>query len=151
MLLAAAACGGDADTGDQSAATPAAAPAPAERPLPEAPPGATVRIVSPAEGEVVEGPSVTVVLEASGVPIVPATDTTTGTGHHHLFLDDDVSAPGEVIPTITGRVVHMGTGVSEFTFEEVAPGEHRLIAVVADWMHIPLMPWVVDTVHFTVR
>ena len=146
------ACGGDAGESDtappEATSEPAAA---AELIQPPAPPGAMVRIVSPAEGEVVQGPRITVRLEAAGVPIVPATDTTTGTGHHHVFLDDDVSAPGEVIPTITNRVVHMGTGVSEVVLDEVAPGEHRLIAVVADWRHIPLVPWVVDTIHFTVR
>lgn len=152
LVVVAAACQGDTGSADSSAA-PAAAPSSAvpDRPLPQAPPGAAVQIVSPAEGAVVEGSRVTVVLAAEGVPIVPAADTTPGTGHHHLFLNDDVSAEGEVIPTIEGRVIHMGTGVSEYTFENVAPGEHRLIAVVADWLHVPLMPWVVDTVHFTVR
>lgn len=152
LLVATAACaGGDAPEESAPASAPPAAPAAAERPLPEAPPGAVVRIASPADGAEVQGPQVTVVLETQNLPIVPAADTTPGTGHHHLFLDDDVSAPGQVIPTIEGRVVHMGTGVSEYTFENVAPGEHRLIAVVADWMHVPLMPWVVDTIRFTVR
>jgi hypothetical protein len=45
----------------------------------------------------------------------------------------------------------MGDGSSEYTFEDVAPGEHRLIAVVADGIHIPLNPSVVDTVMFTVN
>lgn len=155
-ILVLAACGGDAEPPRQEAAPPAPAPEAVayefpERPLPQAPAGARVRIVQPEEGAVVEGPRVTVVLEAEGVPIVPAADTTPGTGHHHLFLNDDVSPEGAIIPTITGRVVHLGTGVSEYTFEDVPPGEHRLIAVVADWLHVPLMPWVVDTVRFTVR
>jgi hypothetical protein len=34
--------------------------------------------------------------------------------------------------------------------EGLAPGEHRLIAVVADGMHVPLNPLVADTVVFTV-
>jgi len=45
----------------------------------------------------------------------------------------------------------MGDGSSEFVFEGVAPGEHRLIAVVGDLVHMPLQPWVVDTVTFVVR
>ena len=45
----------------------------------------------------------------------------------------------------------MGDASSEFTFEDVGPGEHRLIAVVADGFHVPLQPWVIDTATFTVR
>jgi hypothetical protein len=45
----------------------------------------------------------------------------------------------------------MGNAASEFRFDSVQPGQHRLIAVVADGVHVPLQPWVVDTVTFTVR
>ena len=55
------------------------------------------------------------------------------------------------MPTIPGQVIHLGTGVSEYTLEAVAPGPHRLIAVVADGMHVPIQPWVVDTVAFIVK
>ena len=88
---------------------------------------------------------------ASGVRIVPAGDTTAGTGHHHLYLDQDLGQPGEVVPSIPGHVVHLGTGASEYVFIDVPSGEHRLIAVVADGLHVPLQPWVTDTVRFVVR
>jgi hypothetical protein len=45
----------------------------------------------------------------------------------------------------------MGDGSSEFVFEGVEPGEHRLIAVVGNHVHFPLRPWVVDTVTFIIR
>jgi hypothetical protein len=45
----------------------------------------------------------------------------------------------------------MGDGSSTYSFTEVEPGEHRVIAVVADGVHVPLQPWVVDTVHVVVR
>ena len=90
-------------------------------------------------------------LTVTGMPIVPAGDMTPMTGHHHLYLDADQTLPGAPVPTTPGSIVHMGDGSSEFTFEEVEPGEHRIIAVVADGAHIPLQPWVVDTVTFTVR
>jgi hypothetical protein len=45
----------------------------------------------------------------------------------------------------------MGDGSSEYIFEGVAPGEHRLIDVLADGVHMPLQPWVVDTIRFTVN
>ncbi len=129
----------DADTADSAAASS------------DAQMVAEVAIVEPAQGAVVEGSTVRVRLEASGVRIVLAGDTTSGTGHHHLFLDDDLSQADVPVPSIPGRVIHMGDGSAEYVFEDVAAGEHRLIAVVADGVHVPLQPWVVDTVSFTVR
>jgi hypothetical protein len=111
----------------------------------------TVTITSPTEGSVVDGPAVTVQLSVSGFELRPAGDLTVGTGHHHLYLDTDVTDPREPVPTLPQSVIHMGDASSEYTFPNVAPGEHRLIAVVADGVHVPLQPWVVDTVHFTVR
>jgi hypothetical protein len=138
------ACGGDAP---EPPAQPDAAVAPAA-PQSSVP---TVTILEPAEGAGVQGPSVMVHLAASGVEIVPAGPVQPGTGHHHLYLDTDLGEAGTVVPTVPGAVIHLGTGVSEYTFENVAPGEHRLIAVVADGVHVPLEPWVVDTVNFVVR
>jgi hypothetical protein len=116
----------------------------------EAPVG-TVTILEPAQGAVVEGTTVAVRLAVAGFPIVEAGDMTPGTGHHHLYLDADLTAADEPVPTVPGSIIHMGDASSVYTFEGVAPGEHRLIAVVADGAHFPLQPWVVDTVTFTVR
>lgn len=145
-VLLAAACGGD-----QSEAQMESAPAEAPAAAPAAESMASVSILEPNDGATLEGGSVLVRLSAEGVQIVPAGDTTSGTGHHHLYLDQDLGQPGEMVPTIPGHVVHLGTGASEYTFEDVPAGEHRLIAVVADGMHVPLQPWVTDTVTFTVR
>ena len=111
----------------------------------------TVTITQPATGAQVMGENVTVSLQVAGFPIVPAGDMTSGTGHHHLYLNADLTGVGEPVPTVPGSIIHMGDGSSEYTFEGVAPGEHRLIAVVADGIHIPLQPWVVDSVTFTVN
>jgi hypothetical protein len=111
----------------------------------------TVTIVEPTAEAEVTGPSVLVRLTAEGVEIVPAGEIVPGTGHHHLYLDADLAEAGVPVPTVPGQIIHLGTGVSEYTFENVAPGTHRLIAVVADGVHMPLQPWVVDTVTFTVR
>ena len=112
---------------------------------------ASVTILEPAQGAEVGGARVLVRLDASGVDIVPAGDMTPGTGHHHLYLDDDVGPPGVPVQAIEGRVIHMGTGVSEYTFVNVPRGTHRLIAVVGDGVHVPLYPLVTDTVTFAVR
>lgn len=149
LVLAAIACGGEpdpqADADDQPGAeTPAAEAAPeaAER---------RVEIVAPADGDTLNAGPVTIRLEAHGFQVVPAGDMTANSGHHHLFLDRDVSPAGEPIPTEEGYIIHMGTGASEYTFEAVAPGEHRLIAVVGDAVHIPVDPPLMDTVRFVVR
>lgn len=110
-----------------------------------------VVIVEPGDGDTVIGPAVTVRLQAHGLAIVPAGDTTPNSGHHHLFLDRDLTPAGTPIPTEPGYIVHLGTGGDSYTFNSVTPGRHRLIAVVADAVHVPLQPWVVDTVHFVVR
>ncbi|MEX2473118.1 MAG: DUF4399 domain-containing protein [Gemmatimonadota bacterium] len=140
--LTLAACGGDSPETDAMPAD--------ETPAMSAGPVGTVSILSPAEGSEVEGSSVTVELSVSGFPIVEAGDMTVGTGHHHLYLDADLTPASEPVPTVEGSIIHMGDGSSTYTFENVAPGEHRLIAVVADGAHFPLQPWVVDTVTFRV-
>ena len=142
LTLSFAACGGEtADTDAMPAAEMSSA---AEEPI------GTVTIVQPAEGAEVEGPAVTVQLEVSGFPLVEAGDMTEGTGHHHLYLDADLTPASVPVPSVEGSIVHMGDGSASYTFENVAPGEHRIIAVVADGAHFPLQPWVVDTVTFRV-
>ena len=139
-----AACGG----GDAPAA--GVAEEQAVMPMSDEPIGA-VSILEPETSADLMASFVTVRLSVAGFPIVPAGDMTPGTGHHHLFLDADVTDPGEPIPTVPGSIVHMGNGASEYTFENVSRGQHRLIAVVADGAHVPLQPWVVDTVVFNVH
>jgi hypothetical protein len=138
------ACGGEKPQASQTSSGPAAA----SDAVAAAP---SVTILEPQDGAEVQGPAVHVRLTAQGVRIVPAGDTTPGTGHHHLYLDADLGDPNKPIPAVPGHIIHLGTGVSEYTFDSVAPGPHRLIAAVADGLHVPLQPWVVDTVRFTVR
>lgn len=113
-------------------------------------PPAIVRIVEPAEGAVVSGRSVRVVLAADGVEIAPAADLRRGTAHHHLFLDGDVTPPGDTIPAGVTGILHLGRAQTEFTFDSLAPGAHRIIAVLADPWHVPLPNAATDTVNVTV-
>ncbi len=109
-----------------------------------------VSFAQPGDGAEVAGPNVEVVLETTGISIVEAGIMDSGTGHHHIFLDADVTPMGEVIPAGVDGIFHKGDGTSVHTLEGVAPGRHRLIAVVADGVHIPLDPPVTDTIFFTV-
>lgn len=109
-----------------------------------------VEILAPEDGAVVDGPDVRVELGASGVEIAPATEHRPGTAHHHLFVDRDLTPPGDTIPSGVSGILHLGRGQTEFTLRDVEPGEHRVIAVLADWNHVPLEPLAADTVRFTV-
>src|SRR2546430_5743050 len=121
---------------------PAAAPAQAGQ--------AKVKIVAPANGATVTAP-VKIVLQATGVEIVPATVERPGTGHHHLFVDHDLTPVDDTIPPGVTGILHPGRGPTEFVLDSLKPGPHRVIAVVANWKHVPLKPLVVDTVRFTVK
>jgi hypothetical protein len=66
-----------------------------------------------------------------------------------LFLDADPSPAHQPIPSGPG-IVHLGGGQTEYVFEDVAPGRHRLIAVLGDLKHIPVEAARADTTFFTV-
>ena len=133
-------CGGD--TGDQSReAAPEADAAPA---------AGTVTIVQPADGAELDAGPVLFVLETDGVEIVAAGNMDAGTGHHHLIVDGDVDWELP-IPNDAGVHYHMGQAETEYTLTDLTPGEHRIIAVVADGVHIPLDPPVSDTITVVIR
>ena len=48
-------------------------------------------------------------------------------------------------------VLDLGRGQTQFVLDSLPPGPHRVIAVLADWRHIPLNPLIADTVTFTVK
>lgn len=111
----------------------------------------SVRISQPADGATVDGGSVRVVFEVENVEIAPAGTMESGTGHHHLLVNTDLTPEGQPIPATEGVHVHFGRGQTEYEMTDLAPGDYTIIAVVADGVHIPLQPWVIDTVRFTVR
>lgn len=111
---------------------------------------ATVEITSPLNGTTVTSP-VLIKLRASGVRIVPATVEESGTGHHHLFVDHDLTWINDTIPAGSPGIIHLGRGQTEFALDSLSPGPHRVIALIADWRHVPLNPLVADTVTFTVK
>jgi hypothetical protein len=140
--------GGDADSG-ASAADAEAAESVMEAEAMRLP--AVVRIVSPAQGATVDGQAVEIILESENTEIAPVDQGRMGTAHHHLFVNTDVTPAGEVIPMGRDGIIHMGDGSTSFTLRDLAPGEYRIIAVLADLLHIPLDPPAVDTLFITVR
>ena len=147
-LALAAACGGNKDAATdsgQAGATPSGA-----APAAPAAAAATVRIVSPAEGDST-GKDVTVVLTKEAVTIAKADGAQVeGTGHYHLFLDTAPSPEGQAIPPNSANTVHIGTGDSTYTFKGLTPGQHEIIAVIGYGNHFP-MPSRRDTVRFVVK
>jgi hypothetical protein len=111
----------------------------------------TVSITSPANGDTVSGSAVHITLDATGIEIAPAADARPETAHHHLYLDAYFPAVESSIPMGVAGVVHLGQAQKEYHWENVTPGAHRIIAVLADPGHIPLRPWVTDTVNFFVK
>jgi len=112
---------------------------------------ASVTIDSPAEGDTVRGSAVHVTLSVRGVELAPAADERLGTAHHHLFLDVDTGPSDQKIPAGVTGIIHLGRAQTEFDWDSVAPGTHRIIGVLADWQHVPLVSAATDTVRFVVQ
>lgn len=111
--------------------------------------GPAAIITAPANGDTVRGTAVTVQLGARGITIRPAGTNEANTGHHHLFIDRDPTPVGEAIPVEPG-IVHLGAAQTEYALEGLAPGEHRVIALIGDFAHVRIGTVATDTVHFTV-
>lgn len=112
---------------------------------------ASVEIVEPADGALLVGSDSRVVLSVTGVEITPATVERKGTAHHHLFVDREVTPLQDTIPAGVTGILHLGRGQTEFVLKDLAPGEHRVIVLLADRHHVPLRPPAADTVRFTIQ
>ena len=143
-----AACGSESATDAAPEAAPAEAaesapepaepaPAPAALPRQPSPEGASVYIVSPADGETVTSP-VRVVFGLRVLGVAPAGIVMDNTGHHHLLVDTGLPDMGLPIPT-DEQHVHFGLGQTEAELE-LAPGTHTLQLLVGDYLHIPHDP-----------
>jgi hypothetical protein len=107
------------------------------------PAGAEAYIVSPKNGDVVEGP-VTIVFGLRGMGIAPALVEWPNTGHHHVIVDAGVPNGAKPIPKNDGKNnFHFGGGQTEGTIK-LAPGTHTLRLVFADHQHYTHNPPVVS-------
>ncbi len=112
---------------------------------------ASVTIDTPANGDTVRGSAVHITLTARGVELAPAAEERPGTAHHHLFLDVETGPLDRAIPAGVTGIIHLGRAQTEFHWDSVAPGPHRIIAVLGDFKHVPLVPLATDTAHFVVQ
>lgn len=114
--------------------------------LPDPAPTAAVLFQTPNDGDEVTSP-VTVVMEAHGITIEPATaGINENAGHFHIMVNVGCVAEGEVIPTDDSHR-HYGMAQTEAELE-LEPGEHTLCLQVGDGEHVAL-PFT-DTITVTV-
>ena len=99
--------------------------------------GASVYIISPANGAVVSSP-VTVKFGLVGMGVAPAGVDKKNTGHHHLLIDTDTPSMANAIGK-DDKHKHYGGGQTQTTIE-LSPGKHSLQLVLADKGHVPHNP-----------
>ena len=111
---------------------------------------AASHILSPSDGDTV-GPEVLVTLGVTGARAVPADGMRReGEGHHHLFVDADLTPADSIIPKREG-IYHIGSGADTLRLVGLAAGTHRLITRFANGDHVPMAGVATDTVWVVVR
>ena len=99
-----------------------------------APEGASVQILSPADGATVTSP-VTVQFGLSLMGIAPAGVQRDNTGHHHLIIDAKLPDLALPIPS-DANYRHFGGGQTQVSIE-LEPGTHTLQLLLGDFLHVP--------------
>lgn len=98
------------------------------------PAGASLEIISPADGAKVSSP-LTVKFGLAGMGVAPAGTAKDNTGHHHLIIDAPLPNTDYAIPS-DAEHLHFGGGQTQVTIE-LKPGEHTLQLLLGDYRHIP--------------
>lgn len=99
-----------------------------------APEGASVHFIAPEDGAIVSSP-VHVEFTVSGMAVAPAGTDAEYSGHHHILIDTGLPDLALPVPS-DGKHVHFGDGSTSAELE-LAPGEHTLQLLFADYLHIP--------------
>lgn len=107
-------------------------------------PGATVEFANLADGDVVP-PGFTVRFSISGMGIAPAGVAIENTGHFHLLIDlEELPDFDQPLPA-NEQLLHFGKGQTQAELD-LAPGEHSLQLLLADYAHVPHDPPVLSEV-----
>jgi len=133
FALILAACGGTEAPTEPVEPEPVVEPEPA--PEPEEPAMADGVMFANAEA-LTSGPitsPVTVQMMVHGMTVQPAGEVIEGSGHHHIIINGEPVAEGEVVPS-DEQHIHFGGGQTE-TELELPPGEHTLTLQFANGMH----------------
>ena len=150
------ACGGpEADVpavGEPESTTPAVvdvAEESAGMPRSESIGGASAFFITPVDGATVSNP-ISIEFGLEGMSLVPAGVNEPYSGHHHLLIDTELPALDQPIPADPNHI-HFGDG-SMSTEIDLAPGEHTLLLLLGDHLHVPHDPPVTSpTIVITVE
>ena len=96
-----------------------------------------VYIESPENGALVQSP-VEIVFALDGMELTPAGTYATGTGHHHLIIDNELPDLGMPIPSDNNHL-HFGKAQDRVLLD-LEPGLHTLQLLLGDGSHIPHQP-----------
>lgn len=105
-------------------------------------PAQMLKVVTPSEGQTIYGNKVPILFSVENFQLVDFQINKLvqpGQGHIHLWLDDTNPTPESAVKLVS----------DEFTFSDVAYGNHTLRAELINNNHSPLAPPVVVTVNFT--
>ena len=92
-----------------------------------------VYFVEPANGATVSSPF-KVRFGLKGMDVKPAGEQVAGQGHHHLLVNLDGQAKGEIIP-VDDTHIHFGKAQTE-TDVKLPPGSYKLTMQFADGYHL---------------
>jgi hypothetical protein len=100
-------------------------------------PGASVFFISPEDGATVSNP-VKIEFGIDGMTVVAAGVNDEHSGHHHLLVDTGLPPLDLPVPADPMHI-HFGDG-STSTELTLNPGEHTLLLLLGDHLHIPHEP-----------
>ena len=101
------------------------------------PPGASVFFITPEDGATVSSP-VTIEFGIEGMSVAPAGVNDEHSGHHHLLVDTGLPPLNLHVPADPNHI-HFGDG-STSTELTLDPGQHSLLLLLGDHLHIPHEP-----------
>jgi hypothetical protein len=110
------------------------APAPEGVVIQEITEGQKVFFANLKDGQSVTSP-LTVEFGVEGMVVEPAGEIKENSGHHHLLIDHDFTAAGEVVPPGDSTMLHFGKGQLS-TQINLAPGKHKLTMQFANGAHM---------------
>ena len=108
-----------------------------------------VYFVRPHDGDVLEGPIITVAMGVKGKEIKPAGRVIPGAGHHHLIINSKVIRRGRLVPKRM-ESMHFGDAQTEVPIR-LPKGKHKLTLLFANGLHISYGEKWSQTIHITVK
>jgi hypothetical protein len=100
------------------------------------------------DGDVVASPF-KVKFAVTGMTVAPAGDTSINTGHHHLLINAEGVAAGQVVPA-DERHIHFGKGQTE-TLVTLPSGQYTLTLQFANGLHQSYGEMMRKSIHVTVK